>query len=83
MIVLRARPMTMLTAPEAANIFVVSLSKTVDAMISAVIENRTMAVTSLGRRGTRRSEIRPMNPSQKNTFINLFRRKVEDIQAPI
>ena len=82
-IVLRARPMTMLTAPEAANIFVVSLSKTVDAMISAVIENSTMAVTSLGRRGTRRSEIRPMNPSQKKTLMSLLRKKVEEIQAPI
>ena len=73
----------MLTAPEAANILVVSLSKTVEAMSSAVIENSMMAVTSLGSRGTRRSEIRPMNPSQKNTLINLLRRKVEDTQAPI
>lgn len=73
----------MLNAPEAANIFVVSLSKTVEAISKATIENRMIAVTSFGRRGTRRSEIRPMNPSQKNKLINLFRRKVEETHAPI
>ena len=68
----------MLTAPEAAIIFVVSLLKTVEAIANATTEKMMIAVTSFGTRGTRRSEIPPINPSQKKTVNRRFRRNPRD-----
>tara|TARA_B100000900_G_C20263517_1_gene587032 strand:+ start:181 stop:426 length:246 start_codon:yes stop_codon:yes gene_type:complete len=52
MIVRSANPITMLTAPDAARIFVVSLSNTVEAISKPAIEKRTIAVKSFGNFGT-------------------------------
>ena len=75
--------MTMLTAPEAAKILVVSLLNTVEAIRRPAIEKRIMAVKSLGSFGIFRSEILPMKPSQKNTLMSLFIKKADESQAPI
>ena len=83
MIVLSANPITMLTAPEAANIFVVSLLKTVEAISRPAMEKRIIAVRSLGNLGTFLAEIFPIKPSQKKMLITLLIKKVEESHAPI
>ena len=83
MIVRSAKPMTMLTAPDAARIFVVSLSKTVEAISKPAIEKRTMAVKSFGNLGTFLSDSFPMKPSQKKMFMILLIRNAEESHAPI